>query len=463
MSDAPLHGAQASDASGIPHKTDPRDVADIDRELEAYLAEKRSSQSVNLDYSVDSQLSRIKEKVSDRTRQAIPQKKDFTPQPESNLPPIKPSAVVDSAKDTRAVQNSAPSHEDLIRSLEEKYSQGKEAGPQNKKEALPLGEAKVPEKKEEKIPTEPVPEKTAPATEENATNQPVPKKVETPRVVESKKPPVDIFLELKENIDRENKSEVLALLEAATKLSVDDQKTLAETFLPRFRRNKERKELFLRTQTELSEELRAFTDKRLAPSSQKSEEQSPTPASATAPKQFDVLDAQKRTRDNAAPLEREREPLPVHDPFSQYVKEENKTAPQEVPERKLSDKARVPDYNPKAAEQVSGEPLPQEKDQRPAPSAPETAVQEEPLVEEKDDPAETAIERYKQFLINSDRKPTVLVYDPEQGFVRKAIDPNDTSLNLNFSFDESTDTVTLQVLDKDGILLSEIRTPQSEF
>lgn len=470
MSDAPLQNASINPATGLPRKADPRDVADIDRELEAYLAEKRSLQSVNLDHSVDGQLSRIKEKVSLRNEQKTAQEKVVTPQSGSDLPPIKPGPAK-SAVENSAAQNTVPSHEDLIRSLEEKYSAGKETGPQNKKEALVGEGAQAIAKEEGKVTLEASikrPELTNAKTLSagSAPANPSPQSSMSTKIVmppEVAKASTDTFAELKENIDTENKTEILKLLETAAALSSADQQALVQVFLPRFRRNKERKELFLRTQSELEQELRAFTNKRLDTNTKNTAQQNTaTEDTKAAPKQFAILDEQKRVQEKPQSSETERDPLPTHDPFAQYVKEE-KTAQTEPPVTESLSQAEVPVYaedpaksSGKKTEQEAAPSIPSEIPQAPIAEVPQTSA-------ENTDPSTAVIERYKQFLINSDRKPTVLVYDPEQGFVRKAIDPNDTSLNLNFSFNETTEIITLQVLDKNGVLLSEIRTPQSEF
>ncbi|MEX0933235.1 MAG: hypothetical protein WDZ74_00635, partial [Candidatus Paceibacterota bacterium] len=62
-----------------------------------------------------------------------------------------------------------------------------------------------------------------------------------------------------------------------------------------------------------------------------------------------------------------------------------------------------------------------------------------------------------------EKKPLVLVYEPENGFVRKQVDPDDTTLTLTYSLESSTNTAVLTVYDTHGNELGVFRTPEKEL
>lgn len=204
---------------------DPRDIETIDHELEAYLEEKRSGKRMRLDYSVDDQLSDIRAKFGARVK---PTKESEKPRiieevrrsHHDQTPPVQPraSAPLPTNEKTEAeTKNAALSHDEIIRSLEEKYSRGSSF----------------------------TPGKTASA--------PPPREKSTPI-----QPLSQLLLDLKEHIEPLDPVRIDALLKQALVLDSEKQQELSDMFLARFKRNKERNKLFAHTQAELENELERF-------------------------------------------------------------------------------------------------------------------------------------------------------------------------------------------------------------
>jgi len=389
MPDAPSYSTPSTGGGGPPlgkKNFDPHDIQDIDQELEAYLEEKRSGKRPNFNYSVDDQLSQIRSKFGERAKPTKETEKpsiveevrrshhDPTPALHPSAPPIPPSPLAD--KKTELEAKGAPlSHEELIRSLEEKYSQN-----------APVVEAKtqvdeIPQKNEEGAPL----------------SQPL--------------------LGLRENIEPLDSRRVDALLKQALALDPEKQKELTEAFLARFKRNKERNKLFLQTQAELENELDEFiqsvnkrTLSRQSPAqSAPPQTQATTPQPSSPPPQesapaLSTTTAQKPLSPPATTPPPQTEPPPV-------------SAPQGTPQNaSMSTLVSAPDVS----------------------------------------------EKFKMYLARLPKKPTVLMYDPVKGFVRKAIDPNDESLALSYSVDPLNGLAILSVRDERGNDLGVFKFAQSE-
>lgn len=442
MSDAPLQGVPVNNASGLSPKVDPRDVADIDRELEAYLREKQLGRPLSLNDSVDTQLSRIKEKVSNR-----PPKKEV----ETEIPsvPVKltPPVASPGSHDSR--------HEDLIRSLEEKYSAGQKEVLPNKKEALrpsaPIIEVastvNVPSSEPESAPVERVRRETAGETQG------------VPGIEKITPSQASLLDDLAESIESEDRDGVAELLSLAEKLSADEQESLVTAFLPRFRRNKERKELYVKTQTELESEMRSFINNRMKRTAINAEgdlsARTPTAESASNKPEASAVESagavEKRAVEESRP---EQTSAPVQPKPFEVLEDQASFRSQPEPERTTPVAPSVPSA---ISGSVEAKPVAVKTEE------PTLNVAQAPSPVEAMSGDAQIIERYKQYLSSLERKPTVLLYDPSQGFVRKAIDPNDSTLTLSYAVDSSTQAVVLQIFDANGAMLSEIRTPIGEF
>lgn len=385
MPDVPTNGASNTQAGSQGLKqnagTHSRDIEDIDRELEAYLEEKRSGRSVGYHHSVDEQLSQIREKFGARV----------TPTKESEKP--KEVEVVQSSRDVRPLQKeeevpeqgisqkpptnnpAAPvlSHEELIRSLEEKYSRGESTNLPPKVPVSPKPESQHPKQEEEALPVK----------ELNST-----------------------LVDFKESMEPINQSRVDALLGRAALLTPEEQRSLRETFLPRFKRNKERLELYTKTQTELEDELERFISN-----------------GGNTLRSQETKGEESLEKSPSSEVEPEQEP---HD------------APSDQ-------KAEKPEKIEKV-EKVETETPPQ--------------VKETPLASEN---AGSLEEKYRTYLLGLEKKPLVLVYEPENGFVRKQVDPNDSSLTLKYSLESATNTAVLTVYDAHGNELGVFKKPEKEL
>ena len=406
MSDVPTQSTGApSSSQGKPAYVNTRDLEDIDRELEAYLEEKRSGKSARFNHSVDDQLSALREKFGAR---ATPTKESLKP---NEVEVIKESPRDGATEEARASggavpqgpvgtpqQNNAPrepqtgatfSHEDLIRSLEEKYSKGE------------------------------------------STNLP-PQKTETPLSPQSSEaapePAKDSKLQdFKESIEPLNASRVEGLLRSATALDPYAQETLIETFLPRFKRNKERKELYEKTQTELEDELERFIENNTGAKPGKADlPPSPEPAAETKEK---------------AP------PSP-------------KPAPPNVPERQAPEPAK------EAVPQNEGTPvksfdiLARQKQGEESAPVPQGKSSEAPSSAENPSMLE---EKYKAYLSRVEKKPTVLIYDPNVGFVRRVVDPSDPMLTVTFAVEGATNSVVVKTFDTRGNELGSFKVPKTDL
>jgi hypothetical protein len=369
MSDVPTNGAQSIGGAGLnTNQTSgarAHEIEDIDRELEEYLREKRSGNGFGYaDHSVDEQLAKLREKFGARVS---PTKESEKPReveviqnsphdeyvPSSN-PTVKPATA---AAPSTAPQIKTPqmSHEDLIRSLEEKYSKGESTN-------LPP----------------------------QATLQSVQKESVTTREI------TPILVDLKESIDPLDPTHVEELLSKASTLSPELQSSLVETLLARFKRNKERKELYTKTQKELENELELFIRKG---GEAKGVAEQPLRQQAFVPKP-DV------------------------------------TAHSDVP---------------KSADVAPAQEKPVEEKANVQQQSSQTGNGEEGLLRKK----------FERYLSNAEKKPVVLVYEPENGFVRKVVDPNDSTLKLAFSVEVATNTVVLIVSDIRGNELGVFKIPQS--
>ncbi|MEX0933234.1 MAG: hypothetical protein WDZ74_00630, partial [Candidatus Paceibacterota bacterium] len=236
MSDVPTNGANNTQVSsqGLGQKNGAygRDIEDIDRELEAYLEEKRSGKGVGYHHSVDEQLSQIREKFGARVTPTKESEKPKevevvrdTPSAYSARKEEKPHGQqLQEKKEVNTNNQNTPvlSHEELIRSLEEKYSRGEST---NLPPKAPISNEKQPSASKE-IP------KAVSAEESNST-----------------------LVDLRESIQPLNQNRVDTLLRKAALLTKEEQKSLSETFLARFIRNKERMELYTKTQSALEDEF----------------------------------------------------------------------------------------------------------------------------------------------------------------------------------------------------------------
>jgi len=406
MSDVPNQGAQSLQTGnqtvlkGV--NIDPRDIEDIDRELEAYLEEKRSGKKINFDRSVDSQLSDLREKFSMRV---TPTKESQKPleveevkrspldsEPRFPVPPQEPKT--ETISPTKDSQVSKPlSHEELIRSLEEKYSTG----------TTPNG---PPTKQNEKIstPTPPhIPTSNKPAQPVVELDEAIP-----PKEINSK------LADLKESIDPRNSEHINALLVEASTLEPHIQESLIDTFLMRFRRNKERKELFLQTQVELESEFEKFIRSQKEKSGV-----NPAPESPSSQKLTETLDSNEQAS------------TPIVDKNVVPSVESNISKSQ-------AERAEVQTIA------------------KPAPSNPQ--------IEQKAPENNISVEeKYKAYLARLEKKPTVLLYDPEKGFIRKNVDPSDKTLSFSYSIEDSTNSAVLLVFDAKGNEIGVFKTPLSEL
>lgn len=392
MSDVPTQSTGApSSSQGKPAYVNTRDLEDIDRELEAYLEEKRSGKSARFNHSVDDQLSALREKFGAR---ATPTEESLKP---NEVEVVKESPRDGATEEARASggavpqspvgtpqQNNAPrepqtgatfSHEDLIRSLEEKYSKGE------------------------------------------STNLP-PQKTETPLSPESPEaapePAKDSKLQdFKESIDPLNASSVEGLLRAAAALDPYAQETLIETFLPRFKRNKERKELYEKTQMELEDELERFIENN----------------TGAKPGKVDVPPSPK--------------------PASPNVPE--RQAPESVKEAVPQNEGTPVKSFDILARQKQGEesaPVPQGKSSEATNSAENPSMLEE---------------KYRAYLSTAEKKPTVLIYDPSVGFVRRVVDPSDPMLTVTFAVEGATNSVVVKTFDTRGNELGSFKVPKTDL
>ena len=378
MSDVPTNGADNTQTSSQSFKRNSgihgRDIEDIDRELEAYLEEKRSGKSVGYHHSVEEQLSQIREKFGARVNPTKESEKSKEVevvrdsldnyqsgrerQSQEQLIPKKQGVSVEGEK------ASALSHEELIRSLEEKYSRGESPNIPPKATASAQTEVQSPREAD----------KVAPASELSP-----------------------ILLDLKESIEPLSQSRIDALLAKAALFTGEEQKSLRETFFARFKRNKERMELYIKTQKELEDEFEhsvsglGSSPRVEKTESVKSEEKLAPPVVEPQSKPLDVLSGQKT------------ESAEVNTPLQ--VKE---TLPANVGMSALE-------------------------------------------------------QRYRGYLSRLEKKPQVLVYEPENGFVRKPVDPSDSTLTLTYSLDSSTNTAVLTVYDARGNELGVFKTPEKEL
>lgn len=376
MSDVPTNGANNMHTSsqGLKQNTGvhSRDIEDIDRELEAYLEEKRSGKSVGYHHSVDEQLSQIREKFGARvtpTKESEKPKEVDVVKSSLNSPTSHTEenpAKQDVSDKVRSGSQSAPvlSHDELIRSLEEKYSRGESTNVPPKTPASPQVDAQ--------------PQKESVSA--------APKQELSPALAD-----------LKENMAPLNQSRVDSILLKAAQSTAEEQRSLLDAFLPRFKRNMERKELYTKTQNELEDELERFVSNA---------------GTARKPEEVGSMKAEESVK----PLAEERSSEQGSEPLTQKT---------EIVE----------------------------------PATP-------PLTKEVAPPTEGAssIERrYRSYLARLEKKPLVLVYEPENGFVRKPVDPDDSTLTLTYSLDSSTNTALLTVYDERGNELGVFRTPEKEL
>jgi len=376
MSDVPTHGANSPQPSsqnlGKNHGARGRDIEDIDRELEAYLEEKRSGKSVGYNHSVDEQLSQIREKFGARvtpTKESEkPKEVDVVRDSLYNYPARKEekSKEQDTSEKAETSNQKEPalSHEELIRSLEEKYSSGESTNVPPKAQNSPSAEPEAPKEKAKSV---------------------------------SAKDLSPALVDLKESIEPLNQVRVDGILSKAALLTSEEQKSLKEVFLVRFKRNKERKELYIKTQSELEDELeRSVSRTDTTPLSQKTE-------------------SAESTEKQALPAT--ESPSKAHD-----------TPPEEKTK--------------------------------------ETKVDTDSSVKETAPPGEKTNlleRRYRNYLSKLEKKPLVLVYEPENGFVRKPVDPDDSALRLTYSLDSTTNTAVLTVYDTRGNELGVFKTPEKEL
>lgn len=414
MSDVPTQGAQSvhnSSSLGMNNASAPntRDIEDIDRELEAYLEEKRSGKASGFNHTVDEQLSAIREKLNARETRAVPQRE---PVPAKPAPQVEQKETVTPARTPS--ENQAPSapgtsmsHDDLIRSLEEKYSKGESTN------VPPAAQVALAEKKPEPKATAAPTPNPAPAPAPTPVEQAEKSEVKTEK---TSTPASAQLSDLRESIDSPNTSRVEELLASASTLDTNAQRELSEAFLPRFKRNKERKELYERTQLELENELSAFIEKnRKKGASALNAAPAPAPAMPT------------ESREPKAPEPPQRE-------VSQFdiLQNQTKEAPTPPP---------APRAQPVAETQVPP----------PAPAAPQAEVQSENLTFEA---------AYRTYLDGLDKKPTVLMYDPASGFVRRVVDPSDELLSLSYTADDASQSIKVTVRDIGGNELGEVTFPQ---
>jgi hypothetical protein len=381
MSDVPTGGAQSTQRTDLNTSqgsgAQAHEIEDIDRELEEYLREKRSGNGLVFgDHSVDDQLAKLREKFATRVTPTKESEKPREVEIVKNSPRDESIQVNNPVNDSPtnpvtevplkppAKEQVAPmSHEDLIRSLEEKYSKGESTN---------------------------LPPQTPPQSDQKEG--------------EIRGETSSILADLKESIDPLERTRVEELLNKASKMSGESQKSLVENLLARFKRNKERKELYTKTQKELENELELFILKSM-------EAKSAEPKVTVAP---------------SAP---EQESVPG--PSITARGEESK--PAEV----------IP--APKEAPAEGSAPV--------QPQGGQTEKSESALLRKK----------YETYLSKLEKKPVVLVYEPENGFVRKVVDPNDSNLKLAFSIEGATGLVVLTVFDVRDNELGVFKIPQGEL
>jgi hypothetical protein len=378
MSNVPSHNAHPNasptgdDAPSLSKRAyDPRDIETIDHELEAYLEEKRSGKPMRFDHSVDDQLSHIRAKFGTHVKPTKESEKpriveevrrshhDPTLVHQSPAPPS-PSA---NKYTEPATKRAALSHDELIRSLEEKYSRSASVA-SGKTQNVPASQASAPEA-----------------------------------------PPSSLLITLRENIEPLDPARVDALLQQALVLDSEKQQEILDTFLARCKRNKERHKLFEQTQAELENELDRF-----------------------------IQSAIKRSANKQSPPSQE-----------QPERTKPQVPPPHVPSRAQTSPASSTQEAPKASLQ---------KTQRSAPHTPSplSTVVSTPDISEK----------FKTYLLRLPKKPTVLMYDPIKGFMRKAVDPSDSSLELSYSTDPINGLAVLSVRDTRGNELGVFKFSQSE-
>jgi hypothetical protein len=380
MLDVPTNGVQptqqASQNTGQAGGDNAHEIEDIDRELEEYLKEKRSGNSFGFrDHSVDDQLAKLREKFGARVTPTKESEKPRevevvkdSPLDESNYvdkPPLKP-ATDTPAPPTSTQQATPVSHEELIRSLEEKYSKGESTN-------LPPEKSQQPQQSKEPEQKEPTPTQEVSST----------------------------LLDLKESIDPIEGRRVEELLVKASKLSPETQKSLEEIFLARFKRNKERKELYTKTQKELEEELEQFILKS---------------------------------------TEAKKESLDIPATQSESVPQPRATATKGA---------------------IQSETTLQTPETKPVEES--AQIKQEEKMAMKDAETSSLEKKYRAYLARTEKKPVVLVYEPENGFVRKPVDPNDSTLKLVFSTENATNSAVLTVFDVRDNELGIFKIPQSEL
>ncbi|MEX0909674.1 MAG: hypothetical protein WDZ75_00085 [Candidatus Paceibacterota bacterium] len=386
MLDVPTNDAQSpqpvSQNAQQRHGANTHEIEDIDRELEEYLKEKRSGNSVGFgDYSVDDQLSKLREKFGAR---ATPTKESEKPEEvevvkssplsgsdsRTSEPQIKPAAETYAALAAKQ-KATPPSHEELIRSLEEKYSKGESTN---------------------------VPPQTEVKAEEGEQ-----KREDKPKEESS------LLADLKESIQPLEKPRVEEVLNKASTLPLEAQKTLVEMFIARFKRNKERMELYTKTQRELENELEKFV--------------------------VDSMEMKNKTPNN---------------PVSQNESPQNESPSQSsvtVPKKSIGP------LDTSSAQNIG------------VPEVPEKSVDTEQgnNVQKENVDTSSLEKKYWAYLEKVEKKPVVLVYEPQAGFVRKQVDPKDPSLTLTFSTEDTTDSVVLTVFDTRGNELGVFKTSKSEL
>ncbi|MDZ7726670.1 MAG: hypothetical protein U5L75_03765 [Candidatus Campbellbacteria bacterium] len=506
MVDASNQGTTSQDISRAAN-VDSHDVEDIDRELEAYLEEKRSGKSMNFDHSVDEQLSNIRQKMKSGGREnksssvggGVPQKADSK------------NSSNNSSAHSADVKSSDSEHENIIRSLEEKYSVGKEKAKDNKAPDQP--KEREDSNGEDKKDTKDT--KATKETEENAKKD------------QAGGDSPDISLgRLMDNIEGLDEPHAKTLYEKIKQLPERSQGKIIDDFLPKLRRNKERKELFERTQSELENELKNFLDNNASPNTSTDDESlaKPLTFSKDTPneeatvseksKGFDVLDRQKNTTENvhrfsenqdSGQKEKASEEETVSSSTSVDEKDskeegeadekikENQDTLSEARDTKTKETNEVEEASqaneidekksevfeaaqeekvkkePREEERPEGQESPdkvslkdESKDKEETPGEKAEGF-EKAAKEESQDTEDNIIEEYKQYLAGLDKKPVVLVYEPENGFVRKEVNPEDSSLNLSYSYDKESDSVVLSIFDTEGNELGSQRTPRSKI